>query len=117
MLMKDAGILDVELQRAMPKPTICESEAFSKVNILDVAPAMILLAIGMGLSLLVLVLEYFWCWRKKNLNVKNCISVIQSSHNASPKLKLPVMFADDSNIFNPTLPKSKGYLLSTPSVK
>jgi hypothetical protein len=108
MLMKEAGILDIELQHAMPKPTICESDAFSKVNILDVAPAMILLAIGMALSLLVLVLEYFWYWRKKNSSTSTKPQLcLQSKNNIIAIHKLPETFADGNKIFYPTLRKIK----------
>jgi predicted histidine transporter YuiF (NhaC family) len=79
----------------MPKPTICESDAFSKVNILDVAPAMILLVIGMALSLLVLVLEYCCYWRKKNRYTSTKTQLgLQIKNNISPNHKLPVTFAD-----------------------
>jgi hypothetical protein len=116
--MKEAGILDIELQHAMPKPTVCESDAFSKVNILDVAPAMILLAIGMGLSLLVLVLEYFCYWRKKigYVRKQKLNSVLLSNHNISSNHKLPVTFADGNKVVYPTMRKIK-VNVSSPSFK
>jgi len=73
--MKEAGILDVELQHAVPKPNVCEVDSFSKINILDVAPALILLALGMGLSILMLALEIVWYWRTQNYN-QNMLTLV-----------------------------------------
>jgi hypothetical protein len=66
--MKESGILDVELQHAMPKETVCEIDQFSKINILDVAPALILLGVGMGIALFILALEVAWYWRGKKVH-------------------------------------------------
>jgi hypothetical protein len=104
MLMKEAGILDVELQHAMPKPTVCVDDSFSKINILDVAPAMILLAIGMLFSLIFLAFEYFRHWRslkKQKLNKvfgAHYFSNLKEFQTEPNAVKTKIRFADKSNI-------------------
>ncbi|CAB3363221.1 Hypothetical predicted protein [Cloeon dipterum] len=65
MILFETGLLDVGMQHSMIKEAVCEEEAFTKINILDVAPAMLLLSFGMVLALFVLFLEHAWITRKK----------------------------------------------------
>ncbi|XP_059482995.1 glutamate receptor ionotropic, kainate glr-3-like [Neocloeon triangulifer] len=68
MILLESGLLDIELQHSMTKEAVCEIEAFTKINILDVAPALILLGFGMAVALFVLALECAWIWRKNRLS-------------------------------------------------